>query len=650
MQNNEQTMNGNSRIQWFTDAKFGLFIHWGAYTVAGAEASWPIMAPRLSEAMFCTPSNISEADYIKLPEKFNPKDFNADEWVRIAQEAGMKYMVVTSKHHDGFCMFDAPGTDYKITNTKFGRDVCMELADACKKAGMKLGFYYSPPDMNHPGYRDTSNPSTKNWLGEPKRKEWGSYLDYMESHIRKLLTDYGEVSIIWFDGLCNHAKYDTQRFHELIHELSPGTLINDRLGDGYDYVTPEQFIPTEGVPVKSGKPPSGDGLESEKFFRIVIALFKIPGIKRWVRKQMRKYAEGTLDLAPLDKENYPSPNHFQPWETCMTIGTTWAYNPDEKSWKSPKTLIGNLSTVVGHGGNLLLNVGPTGSGVFPAEAIERLSSIGKWMSVNSQAIYKTTYTPFNNLKWGTTTHKGDKIFLHISNWPDNETLELNNFEKKVTGVFLPDGKGLKFVQNDSRLEISIPKSPPDENVSIITLNLEKPQKQLDEYTKPQPKGMALNKYIRKSAVTSAVINGILNGLLAFFIYRLITSVASLDAGVDVLITVAIIVFFTSWLVISGARKDIANAKVSVPIYENKSSKKPMNAALKASIIMLICTVLFGGLLFGLINLLLSNGFSNWGYIIFKTIYTSTAGALAVLLSIKSVIRERKKLFVDKKMR
>src|SRR5665648_384528 len=136
---------------WYQHAKFGLFIHWGAYSVAGVEASWPIMAPDLSEAMFGTQTRITEDDYSALPARFNPVDFDADAWVRTAREAGMRYIVITSKHHDGFCMFDAPGTDYKITNTPFGRDICLELSQACAKYDMRLGFYYSPPDMHHPG-------------------------------------------------------------------------------------------------------------------------------------------------------------------------------------------------------------------------------------------------------------------------------------------------------------------------------------------------------------------------------------------------------------------------------------------------------------------------------------------------------------------
>ena len=390
---NDLSAAADPRLSWYLEAKFGMFVHWGAYSVAGAEASWPVMTPAISEAMFGTPSTIDEADYVRLPQAFNPVDFDAESWVSAAKSAGMRYIVVTAKHHDGFCMFDAPGTDYKITKTPFGRDICLELSKACAKMDMRLGFYYSPPDMNHPGYRDTSKPIRKNWLGEPGRPSWSSYLDYMESHIRALLTDYGDVCMIWFDGLCNHAKYDTPRFHRLIRELSPSTLINDRLGGGYDFITPEQFIPRKGIPVRTGKPPAGNGPESEKFFRTIVSMFKIPIVKGIVRRQMAKYADGTMELTPIAVESYPSPERFQPWETCMTLGRSWAYNPNETAWKSPGELVRNLATVAGGGGTYLLNVGPMASGRFPPQALERLAHIGAWMDAYADSIMGTAYTP-----------------------------------------------------------------------------------------------------------------------------------------------------------------------------------------------------------------------------------------------------------------
>ena len=162
---NKTMVNNPERLAWYKDSRFGLFIHWGAYSVAGVEASWPIMAPEMSEVMFKNHTRITQSEYTSLPARFNPVYFDADDWVRMAKNAGMRYIIITAKHHDGFCMFDAPGTDYKITNTPFGRDVCLELSRACEKAGIRLGFYYSPPDMHHPGYRDTRKLAVKNWLG-----------------------------------------------------------------------------------------------------------------------------------------------------------------------------------------------------------------------------------------------------------------------------------------------------------------------------------------------------------------------------------------------------------------------------------------------------------------------------------------------------
>lgn len=460
------------RLAWYQEAKFGLFIHWGAYSVAGVEASWPIMTPRFSEAMFGNKTRISEADYVALPERFNPVDFDATAWVRLAQQAGMRYIVFTAKHHDGFCMFDAPGTDYKITNTPFGRDICRELAQACDEAGMPLGFYYSPPDMHHPGYRDTRKPATRNWLGEPRRAEWGMYLDYMESHIRKLLTGYGPVKILWFDGLVNHAKYDPPRFHRLVHDLSPGTLINDRLGDGYDFITPEQFIPKDGIPVRTGKPPSGDSVASERFFRAITFLYKLPGIRGVIRRQLQQYADGQLELAPVAQAPFPPPERFQPWETCMTMGRSWAYNPHETDWKSPGALIRNLVEVVSRGGNYLLNVGPTAQGTFPPQAVERLQHIGRWMATYGDAITGSTYTPLPGFPGGRTTHKGNNIYLHVFAWPDDGVLTTEGFPYAAKRVTQFDGAPLSFQQSGQHIAVTVPQHAPYPDVPVLVVEID----------------------------------------------------------------------------------------------------------------------------------------------------------------------------------
>ncbi|MBI9106977.1 MAG: alpha-L-fucosidase [Spirochaetales bacterium] len=632
------------RLSWYKDAKFGLFIHWGAYSVAGVEASWPVMAPDLSEVMFNTQTRITEKEYELLPAEFNPVNFDAEEWVRIAADAGMRYIVFTAKHHDGFCMFDAPGTDYKITNTPYGKDICLELAEACRKAGMPLGFYYSPPDMHHSGYRNTGKPVVKNWTGEPKRKVWGDYLAYMESHIRKLLTDYGDVKILWFDGLASHGKYDPPRFHKLIHELSPATLINDRLGDGFDFVTPEQFIPKTGIPARTGKPPSGLDPDGDGFYRLICFLFKIPGIKVWIRKQMRKYGDGTLELTPVHQETYPAPEQFQPWETCMTMGDSWAYKSKEKNWKEPAKLVRNLIEVVSRGGNYLLNIGPDSSGRFPPEAVERLEYVSIWLKKYGKSMYGSTYTPLYGQGWGQATHNDDKVFLHISEWPESRRLEIKSFPVQVKSAALFGGESLKFSQKGENLEISLPGEAPDKAVSVVALEIEADGRVLGEYSPVVETRTKALKYARKQAITSAVINSSLNFLIAFFTYRSRGALPYGEAAVDILISTGIISFLTSWILISSARKEFTKGNLIKTVITRLALKLPKSEALGALFITIICVILFGGVFMsGLIYLISPAGLSNWAYIIIKTLYTGAAGGLAALFAIRSVANDEVKL-------
>ena len=213
-----------------------MFIHWGPYSQASVEASWPIMRPK--------PGGITQEDYVTLAKTFDPARFDPGAIVDLARRAGQKYMVFTTKHHDGFCMFDSEFTDYKITNSPYGKDIVAQLAKACHDDGMPLGFYYSPPDMHHPDFRDTSKPASENWNGEPQRPQWPIYLQYLQMQLAELLTRYGPVALIWFDGLFNQAKYNGEQVLRLIHDLQPETLVNDRIGVEGDYETPEQFIPT----------------------------------------------------------------------------------------------------------------------------------------------------------------------------------------------------------------------------------------------------------------------------------------------------------------------------------------------------------------------------------------------------------------------
>jgi alpha-L-fucosidase len=461
------------RLAWWNQAKFGLFIHWGPCAVAGVEASWPIMFPEAVPVLFGPQPTIREADYMALAERFNPTAFDASEWVRLAQAAGMRYLVFTSKHHDGYCLFDAPGTDYKVTAGPFGRNVVAELAQACGQAKLPLGLYYSPPDLHHPGYRDTSKLAVKNWLGQPERPEWGAYLDYMEGHLRKLLTDYGPVAILWFDGLFGQEHYDPERFHRLVHALGPATLVNDRLGPSLgDYVTPEQFVPT-GIPVR--RPPAGPPSRSARLLGKALAVgLRSAVVRRFVARNMKTALDKGAKLGNIPVALYPAPEAFQPWETCMTLNRTWAYNPHDAAWKSTKEVVHTLVEVASRGGNLLLNVGPDPEGTFPPEAVERLQGVGRWLAVNGEAIYGTTYGAVQGLVALRTTSKGDMLYAHVLNWPANGRVLLPRLERRVQEVrSLATGRVLPFEDRGEIIAISGPKKPPDALASVLALRLDK---------------------------------------------------------------------------------------------------------------------------------------------------------------------------------
>jgi len=634
----------------YRNERFGLFIHWGPYSVAGVEASWPIMAPNLAEGMFHNQVRITEAAYTALPQRFNPVQFDPNQWVAVAKEAGMRYLVFTAKHHDGFCMFDAPGTDYKVTNTPYGEDICLKLAQACAKGGLPLGFYYSPPDMHHPGYRDTRQPSTRNWTGEPKRKEWATYLDYMESHLRKLLTGYGDVSLIWFDGLANHNKYDPQRFHNLIHTLSPNTLINDRLGDGYDFITPEQFIPKNGIPTRTGKPPAGVDPGGDGFFRTVEFLYEVPLLKRWIAEKMNQYAEGTLELTPIHLEPYPAPDRFQPWETCMTMGQTWAYNPTENNWKSSDILLHNLIRVAGRGGNLLLNVGPAPDGSFPPEAIERLKTIGRWVQENQEAIFGTTYTPQYGYDWGESTRKGNHVYLHLLTPPPTGKLRVEGFPGLVKKARQLSGTVLDFTQREDFLEIDIQKIDPGQRVPVVVLEIDGDAPVWRAYSPPVASTQSPLQYIQDKAVSSALINAVLNGIIAFFSYRTRSMIPFEELAIDILITVAIITFINAWLAAGSARTAVIKGDIKGNGSSSSRWKFSGSSAIVGLLVMLVCLILFGGVVMnGLLYLLSPLGLPQWVYIILKTLYTGISAGLSVVLAIWGVLNSTSKNATDHHM-
>src|SRR6266436_4570676 len=417
----------DDRTAWYRAAKFGMFIHWGPYSLASVEASWPIMRP--------TPSGITEAEYRELPKRFNPVKFDPHAFVDLARAAGQEYMVFTTKHHDGFCMFDSSYTDYKITKSPYGKDIVAQLSAAAKQADLPLGFYYSPPDMHHPAFRDTSKLAKENWNGEPARPEWPLYLDYMQLQLTELLTGYGPVVLIWFDGLNHQEKFGGIRFLDLIRKLQPATLVNDRIGPVGDYVTPEQFIPS-AIPTKDVHFNAVDTSVQQKL-----------------------------------KNTIPKAEDFQLWETCMTINNTWAYNAHDHEYKSAQMLIRSLVEVASRGGNFLLNVGPQPDGVIQTEFQDRLRAIGDWLSVNGDSIYGTTYGPIQGVPSMRVTAKKDKIFIHIFEWP-SVPLEINGLQTKVLSAYLlANGQPLKIRQSEGKLQVELPSQGPDPNVSVIALRV-----------------------------------------------------------------------------------------------------------------------------------------------------------------------------------
>jgi len=425
---------GADRLRWYREAKFGMFIHWGPYSVAGVEASWPILTP--------TPE-ITEAEYRALPARFNPTLFDPKAWVALARTAGQRYMVFTAKHCDGFCMFDSDYTSYKITRTPYGKDTARMLADACHEDAMPLGFYYSPPDMDHPGFRDTSKPSAKHINGEPERPEWPLYIEYMSLQLRELLTRYGPVAELWFDtDVCDadaQRRYDPQRLMDEVHHVQPATLVNNRLQLSGDFITPEQFIPKR-VPVKSEWPSDAVCMS------------------------------GPLHGAADSISTYvPKPEEFQPWEACMTINDTWSYRPKDRNFKSADVLIRSLIEVISRGGNLLLDVGPQPDGQIQPEFVERLHALGAWTHRNAAAIYGSTYGPVQGQQAYRTTSVGGSAFVFVVDQAATE-VTVGPLARPVTQARLvATGKPVAFHLSDKGIRISMDKSLWENGIPVIEL-------------------------------------------------------------------------------------------------------------------------------------------------------------------------------------
>lgn len=414
------------RMKWWTDARFGMFIHWGLYALP-ARHEWVKNAERMTNEQ-----------YQKYFDIFNPDLFDPHEWAKMAKAAGMKYVVLTAKHHEGFCLFDSKYTDYKSTNTPFGRDIIKEYVEAFRAEGLKVGFYYSLIDWHHPDYTiDRVHPqrqeSDSAYARLNEGRDMNKYREYIKNQVRELLTNYGEISIIWFDFSFpgkngkGHDDWDSENLLKMARSLQPGIIVDDRLDlrdveGGWDFTTPEQ--------VKVSKWPEVNG-------------------KR------------------------------VPWETCQTFSGSWGYYRDENTWKSPAQLIELLIESVSKGGNLLLNVGPTGRGLFDYRAQDRLTAMGQWMKFNNRSIYGCTEAPpefkapDNTLLTYNPVTK--RLYVHLLFYPMG-SLVLPDMADKVKYVqFLHDASEIQFSAgrdgNRNDLTLQLPVQKPRVEIPVLEVYL-----------------------------------------------------------------------------------------------------------------------------------------------------------------------------------
>jgi alpha-L-fucosidase len=423
----------DKRMAWWREARFGMFIHWGLYAVPAGE--WKGKEIGGIGEWIMNNAQIPVAEYEQLAKQFNPVKFNADQWVQIAKNAGMKYIVITSKHHDGFCLWDSKVTDYDIMDAApFKRDILAELAEACKKQGIRFCFYHSIMDWHHP---DAQGPHWPTYNTATKRNpNFARYVEnYMKPQLRELVTNYGPLGILWFDGDWIpewNESFGTDTYY-YVRALQPDIIINNRVGkgrqgmhgmteEGYfggDYGTPEQEIPPTGL----------------------------PGVD---------------------------------WETCMTMNDTWGFKKNDHNWKSTRELLHNLVDIVSKGGNYLLNVGPTAEGLIPQPSVERLQQMGDWLKVNGESIYGTTASPFRKLQWGRCTQKqlanGDtRLYMHVFDWPTDGKLKLTGLDNKLLKAFLlahGEQSSLAVTRKGNELIMETPSEAPHAIISVIALDIE----------------------------------------------------------------------------------------------------------------------------------------------------------------------------------
>ncbi|OQB43326.1 MAG: Alpha-L-fucosidase [Candidatus Latescibacteria bacterium ADurb.Bin168] len=409
--------------EWFVHDRFGMFIHWGLYALP-ARHEWVKKREM-----------IPDEKYDVYFRHFNPDLYDPTVWAKAAKNAGMKYFVVTTKHHEGFCLWDSDLTDYKATNTPYGKDLLKPMVEAFRAEGLKVGFYHSLIDWHHPEFPvDCMHPmrNDKEFRERTKGRDITKYAEYLHGQTRELLTRFGKIDIMWFDfsyptqpdGGKGRNDWQSEKLYELVRKLMPDVVLDDRLDleRGYDIKTPEQWQPQEWVKV-DGKP--------------VV------------------------------------------WEACQTLNGSWGYDRDNLDWKSPALLLWMLVDSVSKGGNLLLNVGPTGRGEFDERALATLQAIGKWTRVNGRSIYGCTasdYTPPPDCRY---TQNGNRLYLHVMAWPLRH-LHLKGIADRIEyAQFLHDASEIRIFQNtfdhsiekDNTVVLEIPIQKPNVEIPVIEIFL-----------------------------------------------------------------------------------------------------------------------------------------------------------------------------------
>ena len=388
--------------EWFQDAKFGMFIHWGVYSVLG-DGEWVM-----------NNQDIKKDNYQKLAKFFNPQEFDAEEWVSLAKEAGMKYITITSKHHDGFAMFDSELTDWDIVDrTPYGKDVLKALAEECHEQGIKLFFYYSQLDWYQTDYYPRGR-TGKN-LGRPDSGNWNDYIDFMNGQLRELLTNYGEIGGIWFDGYWDKrdADWRLQETYSLIHELQPQCLIGSN----------HHEAPNPG-------------------------------------EDFQMFEKGLPGHSPYQADEGSGIGDV-PFETCETMNNNWGFDLQDDNYKSKEDLIHYLVKAAGYNSNFLLNVGPMPNGEIQEEFTKRLKKIGDWLDDYGTTIYKTQGGPVKPQNWGVTTQKADKIFIHLLE-PEGESFLLPDIDKNINDITLYNSdKSVSYKTTEHGTVIEIPEKAND---------------------------------------------------------------------------------------------------------------------------------------------------------------------------------------------